>query len=71
MLMRLPAKFVSGQMIFLAMGNGGGLVGVGRQVVELRGSIVSALRHKVLLISWSLVVAVDASAAGLTFNGFF
>jgi hypothetical protein len=42
-------------MISLAVGDGGGRVGVGRKVVEFCGSIVRALWHGVLLTSWMLL----------------
>jgi hypothetical protein len=69
MLMRLSAELVSGQMISLAVGNGGGLVGMGRQVVELRSSIVGTLRHRVLLIC-RCHPPVEASLAGLACAAF-
>jgi hypothetical protein len=40
---RLFAEFVSAQVISFAVGDGGGGVGVGRKIVELRGSFVRAL----------------------------
>jgi hypothetical protein len=45
----LTAEFVCGQMITFAVGFSGGGMGVGCQVVKLRGSIVCTLGHDVLL----------------------
>jgi len=42
-LVRLFAEFVSAQMVSFAMGDSGGGVGVGRKVVQFRGSFVRAL----------------------------
>src|ERR1039457_1737383 len=39
-------------MISFAVGDGGGGVGMGRQVVEFRDSIMDALWHGVLLARW-------------------
>ena len=47
--MRLFGKFVSGEMISLAVSGGGGAVGVSRKIMEFRGSIVHTLWHLVLL----------------------
>jgi hypothetical protein len=49
MFARLFADFVSGQVISLAVGNGGGRVSVRRKVVEFCGATVRALWHSVLL----------------------
>jgi hypothetical protein len=49
LLVRLLAEFVRGEVISLAVGHGCGGVGVGRKVVVLRGSIMRALWHAVLL----------------------
>lgn len=48
---RLSGEFMSRQMIFLAVGDRGGGVGVRRKVVKFRKSIVRALWHRVLLIA--------------------
>jgi hypothetical protein len=45
----LLAEFVSGPVIFFAMGFSGNGVGVGGQVVEFRNSCVRALGHHFLL----------------------
>jgi hypothetical protein len=45
----LLAEFVSGEMIRFAVSDGGGSVGMLRQVVKFRGSIVRTLGHRVLL----------------------
>jgi hypothetical protein len=45
----LFAQFVSGEMISFAVGDSGGSVGMGCQVVQFRGSIVRTLGHCVLL----------------------
>jgi hypothetical protein len=45
------AQFVGCQMICLAVGGGGGLMGMGCLVVKFRSSIVRALGHSVLLDS--------------------
>lgn len=45
----LFAEFVSGQVIRFAMGGSGGGVSVSGEIVEFRGSVVSALGHVVLL----------------------
>jgi hypothetical protein len=46
-LMGLFAELVSGQMVSLSVSRGGCGVGVGRQIMELCGSIVRALWHGV------------------------
>ncbi len=48
--MRLSGEFVSGKVIAFAVGYCGGLMGVGRKVVEFCDSIVRARRHSALLI---------------------
>jgi hypothetical protein len=45
----LLAEFVSGEMVALAVGGGGGSMGMRRKVVKFRSSIVCALGHRVLL----------------------
>jgi hypothetical protein len=47
----LFAQLVSGQMISLAMGGGGGSMGVSCQVVKFCESIVRALWHGILLLN--------------------
>ncbi|MGA7886684.1 MAG: hypothetical protein WCA44_13150 [Acidobacteriaceae bacterium] len=47
--MRLLGEFMSRQEVPFAMSGRRGRMGVGRQVVQLRGPIVGALWHGVLL----------------------
>jgi hypothetical protein len=61
----LPAEFVSGQMISLAVSNGRGGVGVGRKVVEFCESIVRALGHGLLLPFKHQVTIFRSQAAKL------
>jgi hypothetical protein len=48
-LIRLFGKFVSSEMISLAVSGGSGAVGVRRKIMEFRGSIVRTLWHLFLL----------------------
>jgi hypothetical protein len=50
-LVRLFAQLVSGQMISLAMGRGGGSMSVSCQVVKFCDSIMRALWHGILLLN--------------------
>jgi len=50
--MCLLGELVSAQMVSLTMGDGGSCVSMGREIVKLRGPIVSGQRHAVLLIAW-------------------
>jgi hypothetical protein len=43
MLLRLFAEFVRRQMIFFAMGDGGGQMCVGGKIMQFRGSFVRSL----------------------------
>ena len=49
-------------MISLAVSRGGRGVGVGRKVMEFRGSIVRALWHDVSPASWMLTITATGSA---------
>jgi len=62
--MRLLAKFVGGEMISFAVGGGGGVVGVCRKIVKLRGPLVGTLWHSVLLaVKGDGLVAITAPAS--------
>jgi hypothetical protein len=48
-LVRLPGEFVSAEMISFTVRDSGGGMGMGREVVEFRDSIVQTLWHDILL----------------------
>jgi hypothetical protein len=57
MFVRLPAEFVSGEVILLVMGDGRDRVGVGSKVVQLCDSIVRTLWHSFLGCGLDLATA--------------